>query len=452
MNSKTRILFIPVDKKNIMYNMISKDVIAIKYKYETDTYTTLHKAFTHAIKHSGKLLNIKSIGILTTKIDTGISILNGTYINVNAPYDTNIQLFNFESWIQYMSTALQLINTEKQLIQLDIIASGVVSNKSANILSTISKNAGIIINTAREDIYNYNCILDYSTRYVDGHCNRSLIGRYFTHNIIKLTGGLNITISKHDIITDISNQITDICKHALDTLQIKDTRDIWNSLKIIAGAISSILNIGKLGIILHLYNKDSPDVVGDAFKQNPLFAIFLTICPPITFFIVEKYFPTSWLDNANTIDYSTLVPIDKIGLAKKPDVLSKPAESAEFVYIQPVIDGKPDFIDNMTPKKFILITFMVIMSMIELIGEYEAVKWLSNYFTNPTDIRGCETIKTVKDIKQGDIKLNTLSEYIKICLNMLPDTPLIDSISPDSHAIVHLSYELCKIINFLKKF
>ena len=137
---KTRILFIPIDKLIIPSNMISKDVLTIKYKYETDTYTTLQTAFSQAISHNFKILNIKSIGILTPKLDTGISIVKSAYINVNTEYDDKtIQIFNFESWIQYMSTALQLTNTDQQLIQLDIIASGVVSDKSANILSTINE-------------------------------------------------------------------------------------------------------------------------------------------------------------------------------------------------------------------------------------------------------------------------------------------------------------------------
>ena len=247
---KTRILFIPTDKIIIKPKMVSDDVIVIRYNFETDNYSTLKSKFSHVInKHKNKILNIKSVGILTASSNAGISVTKAELLDVNAKYDANdISVVKFESLVHFMYNALLLVGDKKQLIQLDLIASNVISDKATDMLPTISSNTSMIINTSRSDIYNYNCVMDYSTRYADAHCNRSLIGRYFTCKIKMLHDSLSIKNSVTDVVSTPSSggllsQFTQLIESTLANMGNFTT--MASKLREVVAVLSIILSIAK---------------------------------------------------------------------------------------------------------------------------------------------------------------------------------------------------------------
>ena len=230
---KNRILFIPIDKIVIKPKFIGSDVIIINYIYKTDTYNTLKSKFVKAIT---KYKNIKSVGILTASSQDAISFTASDKVDINTKYDSNnINVLHLESFIHFMYTLLLLSNNKKGLIQLDIIASNAITNTSKDMLSTISNNTKMIINTSRNIIRNFNCVLDYSTRYIDGYTNRSLIGRYFTVNIKKMSGSLSIV--------DIANNSSNIWYDKLVSIFESTTAnlgDFADPIKLIRAFVSAI--------------------------------------------------------------------------------------------------------------------------------------------------------------------------------------------------------------------
>ena len=233
---KTRILFVSRDKINILSNMIARDVIVIKYNYKTDTYNTLQTRFLHIIKNNQHKLNIKSIAIFASNHGDNIGVINNELIDLNAKYSNNIvSIVNFESFIHCIICLLRMINSNKNRVKLDIIATNVIADKSDNILNTISKNTGIIINTS----LNKNYSLNYST-HITSNSKNNLIIRYFTKKIYTVFDKIN-NIDTHKNVTE---KIISIFNSAL--VEIKSNPDIYdtlNTLRILIGSISNVLRV-----------------------------------------------------------------------------------------------------------------------------------------------------------------------------------------------------------------
>jgi hypothetical protein len=78
---------------------------------------------------------------------------------------------------------------------------------------------------------------------------------------------------------------------------------------------------------------------------------------------------------------------------------------------------------------------ILIMAIVEYIGEYNAITYLIDLFKN----RGFNNNNNTANIQERDIKLITISNYIKEYITTLPSIP------PDTH---HLSTESRAIADF----
>ena len=231
---KNRILLIPSDKSSIDTNMISDNVIKIKYTYANNNYTSLIALVSKIInKYKNNILNIKSVGIITNISTNGISIVKDEEIDVNINYDSNnISIVKLETFIYYISTALQLISNNQKIYNLDLIASNVITNNSKNILTTISANSKMIINTSRSEINSSNCVLDFSTNYQDTYCKRRLIGRYFRGKIAEINTILSVVHNPDSIIDKIARIFESALMSITDLLPpVKAVTVCLNALK-----------------------------------------------------------------------------------------------------------------------------------------------------------------------------------------------------------------------------
>ena len=391
--NKTRILFIPIDKINIPQNTVNKDVITIKYNYDTAAYNNLITQFTKTVRNNN---NIKSIGIITPKVDNIISFVTDEYIDFNGEYDNkSLPVTKFESWIQYMYTALNLINNKPQTIQFDIIAGNIVCG---NLLSTISKNVGIIINTSRTDIYNYNCVLDYSTLYADNRRNRGLIDRYFTNRIKNLSTNLNIIISGQVLSKSILYKISDLLKSYLPRLNNRGKDGMFNNitdLKYIITAISGVFYI--INNSQDYINMRKP---GQAEPPNGGFPSLQFLWP----------FPLTLAFSKLLLKYNN-EPI--------PD------------FVKPVI---------------ILLAIVEIVSNITV--NMEIISFITQYLT--ISLSGKKDIITnfeITDFQQYEYKIVPLINRIKTYINILPPmNPEVEKFSPEIQPIIQFSYSALHIL------
>ena len=161
MSIKNRVLFAPLDKIDLRCNMVSNNVIVIKYNSENYNYNKLLRYFTLLIKkYYIKITDIESICLISPEIDT----------------------YHFESFIINISNLLTIVNKNKNPIKIDII--GLNNPQSGDILSRVATNSSTIINYTLSNMTDNKYVLDCSTT-TTKVINRRLICRYFTPHVKK---------------------------------------------------------------------------------------------------------------------------------------------------------------------------------------------------------------------------------------------------------------------------
>ena len=313
MHYKNKILYVPIDKINISSNMVTNNVIIIKYKYDTDDYNKLIVLLVKYLnKYKPKIYNIKSVAIFSALSQDIISFTQKHIININTDYNnSNINVVKLELFVKSLYSILSIINSTKYNINLDIISS---KQTNGDIINTITTNTNMIINIS--DIDNY-------------------IPIYFTNKIKKI---------HYDMILKYDEQ--SLCDEIINILKrVTSNRDLSNSVYILRTCLSAlsvilqlnrgyfaivkenILNtVGPHGVIfsmlldsiagniLQAINKIYPDIMKNVNYRDIviLFAIILYIVETYNNYdiIVDLLYKKS-PDKSIIIDYNTAQLIEK---------------------------------------------------------------------------------------------------------------------------------------------